>query len=83
MDPGSDIKLKRIHKYESGNALILETTIADVRFALAFVYGPNEDCPEFWRSVRDLTDQIGFDNVIPLWTVLTILLEQTQGQPLK
>ena len=45
-----------------GRYIILDITIQGTRMTLASIYAPNEDCPEFFVTVRNEIESITNDN---------------------
>ena len=48
-----DFKIIKQEKDDEGNLLILEIQIQTFSFVLAVVYGPNNDSPAFYSSLKD------------------------------
>ena len=48
----------------SCNFLALDITFSNTRVCLVVIYGPNEDCPQFYKMVSEAISNLGNDNVI-------------------
>ena len=50
----NDVDFKLFSKYndEEGNMLILDCSINDKRLTLINIYGPNQDTPEFYKTLK-------------------------------
>lgn len=51
-----EYKVHNVHKDDSGNYLILDTTIENMNLLLVNIYGPNLDTPNFYSEIIDKID---------------------------
>lgn len=48
--------MHNIDKYDSGNYLILDTTVENMHLLLVNIYGPNSDTPYFYSELKNKID---------------------------
>lgn len=51
-----EYKVHNVYKDDSGNYLILDTTIENMNLLLVNIYGPNLDTPNFYSKIKEKID---------------------------
>lgn len=51
-----EYKVHNVHKDDSGNYLILDTTIENMNLLLVNIYGPNLNTPNFYSKIIEKND---------------------------
>ena len=61
-----EFKVVNVKKDKNGNKLFVEIEFEDKRFSLINIYGPNNDSPDFYDSIKN--DLISANNDFIIWT---------------
>ena len=59
---GLDVKVNNIHTDTNGCMVILDLTFDGLPFSLVNIYGPNKDCPEFFKTIFNTIDTFCSNN---------------------
>ena len=59
-----EFKIHRTHRDNNGNLLILDIELEKRRITLAVVYGPNQDNPNFYKTLQKTISQFGNLDII-------------------
>lgn len=60
----------------NGNYMVLDISIEGKRITLLTIYGPNEDCPKFYKNISDIISNLSNDVIMvgdfQVWITLII-----------
>ena len=59
-----DFKIHKSFSDPEGNYLICDLSVADNKFTLINLYGPNKDTPTFFQNIINISETIGNENLI-------------------
>lgn len=59
-----EFKVKKVHRGDVGNSIIVLVEIGQEDFLFVNVYGPNRDNPEFYNNLREKIKQFTVSNII-------------------